>query len=143
MSLVENSPIFQNYPWTLNGVNVGVTQYLDAFQRSNFWEGMQDAGNHYHTLLTYTVAEPLMLPLRYASPTIAAEVRAGWRPPARTREVRDQRMAQLHGSRPSDVSILSHEMAEWLNDPGEFNLAPPWGNIGEVTGCRRDLEAIL
>ena len=77
MSLVENSPIFQNYPWTLNGVDVGVTQYLDAFQRSNFWERMQDAGNHYHTLLTYTVAEPLMLPLSYASPTPAAGVRAG------------------------------------------------------------------
>ena len=34
MSLVENSPVFQNQPWTLNGVNVGTTQYIDAFQRS-------------------------------------------------------------------------------------------------------------
>ena len=32
MSLVENSPIFQNYSWTLNGVDVGVTQYIDAFR---------------------------------------------------------------------------------------------------------------
>ena len=42
MSLVENSPIFQNYPWTLNGVDVGVTQYIDAFQRSNFGNYLLD-----------------------------------------------------------------------------------------------------
>jgi len=60
MSLVENSPIFQNYPWTLNNVDVGVTQYPDAFQRANFWNYVQNA-NDYHTLLTYTVGEPLTL----------------------------------------------------------------------------------
>ena len=48
--------------------------------------------------------------------------------------------ARTNGSGPFDVSILSHEIAEWLNDPGGFNSVPPWGNIGEVTGCRRDLE---
>ncbi len=54
LSLVENSPIFQNYPWTLNGVDMGVTQYLDVFQRANFWSYAQNA-NEYHTLLAYTV----------------------------------------------------------------------------------------
>jgi len=214
MSLVENSPIFEKYPWTLNGVNVGVTQYLDAFQRSNFWKGIQDAGNHYHTLLTYTVAEPLTLPLSYASPTPAAKVRAGvatsctnpegsgstngaayqgvvdykaledamtnyiashqitpnqfpifilynvmysqngllylggyhfseapypqvLKSPGQTYAMANFR---TNGSGPFDVSILSHEIAEWLNDPGGFNAVPPWGNIGEVSGCRRDLE---
>jgi len=77
MSLVENSPIFQSYPWTLNGVDVGVTQYLDAFQRSNFWEAIREAGTNYHTLLSYTIAEPVTLQLSYASPTPAAEIRAG------------------------------------------------------------------
>src|SRR5215469_6634917 len=71
MSIVENSPIFQNYPWTLNGINVGVTQYIDAFQRSNFWRYLQNE-NGYHTLLTYAVAEPLLLPLSYSSATLAA-----------------------------------------------------------------------
>jgi hypothetical protein len=47
---------------------------------------------------------------------------------------------RTNGSGPFDVSILSHEIAEWLNDPGGFNLVPPWGNIGEVTGCKRYLE---
>jgi hypothetical protein len=214
MSLVENSPIFQNYPWTLNGVDVGVTQYLDAFQRSNFWEGLQDAGNHYHTLLTYTVAEPLTLQLSYSSPTPAAEVRAGVTttctnpegsgstngaayqgvvdynvlenamtgyiashkitpnqfpifilydvmysqngllylggyhfseapyPQVLTFPGQTYAMANFrtNGSGPFDVSILSHEIAEWLDDPGGFNAVPPWGNIGEVMGCRRYLE---
>lgn len=214
MSLVENSPIFQNYPWTLNGVDVGMTQYLDAFQRSNFWEGVQEAENHVHTLLTYTVGEPLRLPLSYSSPTAAAGIRTGVTttctnpggsgstngaayqgvvdydvleramagyiashqitpnqfpifilynvmysqngsfylggyhfseapyPQVLTSPGQTYAMANFrtNGSGPFDVSILSHEIAEWLNDPGGFNMVPPWGNIGEVTGCKRYLE---
>ena len=214
MALVENSPIFHNYPWTLNGVDVGVTQYLDAFQRSNFWEAIQQAGINYHTLLTYTVAEPLTLQLSYASPTPAAEIRAGVTtscanpggsgstngaayqgivdfrvlenamisyiashqitpnqfpifilynvmysdnglfylggyhfseapyPQVLTSPGQTFAMANFrtNGSGPFDVSILSHEIAEWLNDPGGYNLVPAWGNIGEVTGCKRYLE---
>jgi hypothetical protein len=213
LSLVENSPIFQNYPWTLNGVDMGVTQYLDAFQRSNFWNYAQNA-NEYHTLLTYTVGEPLILSQSYASPTLAAEVRTGvatsctnpggsgsvnggayqgivdyyvleaamtdyiashhLKPnqlpifilynvmysqngllylggyhfseasyplalvsPGQTYVVANFR---TNGSGPLDVSILSHEIGEWLNDPGGFNAVPPWGNIGEITGCKRNLE---
>ena len=47
---------------------------------------------------------------------------------------------RTNGSGPFDVSILSHEIAEWLDDPGGFNAVPPWGNIGEVTGCKQELE---
>ena len=42
---------------------------------------------------------------------------------------------RTNGSGPFDVSILSHEIAEWVNDPGGFNAVPPWGNIGEVTAA--------
>jgi hypothetical protein len=214
MSLVESSPIFQARPWTLNGVDVGVTQYPDAFQRSNFWEAAQEAGNNYHTLLSDSVAEPLTLQLSYASPTPAAEIRAGMAtsctnpggsgstngaayqgivdfkvledamtgyiashqitpkqfpifilynvmysqnglfylggyhfseasyPQVLTAPGQTYAMANFrtNGSGPFDVSILSHEIAEWLNDPGGFNSVPPWGNIGPVTGCRQGLE---
>ena len=34
-----------------------------------------------------------------------------------------------------DVSILSHEILEWVNDPHVANLVPEWGNIGQVGGC--------
>jgi hypothetical protein len=39
-----------------------------------------------------------------------------------------------------DVSVLSHEIAEWMDDPLGTNPTPPWGNIGEVTGCQSNLE---
>lgn len=213
MSLVENSPVFRNYPWTLNGVDLGKTQYIDAFQRANFWTAVQ-GGNDFHILLTYEVGEPLRLPLSYSSPTPAAEVRvgvattcanpggpgstnaAGYQgtvdynlledemagyiashhikpdhlpifilynvgysqngslflggyhfseasyPEVLTSPGQTYVMANFrtNGSAPFDVSILSHEIAEWLDDPGGFNAVPPWGNIGEVTGCRRALE---
>src|SRR5690348_6197026 len=32
-ALVTNSPIFNNAPYTINGVNIGTTQFGDAFQR--------------------------------------------------------------------------------------------------------------
>ena len=214
MSLVENSPLFQNRPWTLNGVDVGVTQYIDAFQRSNFWEYLRNTGNGWHILLTYTVGEPLMLSLSYAAATTAAEVRTGvatsctnpggsgstnggayigivdyvtlenaminyiaahgitpnqlpifilynveysenglfylggyhfsetFYPDALTSPGQTFIMANFrtNSSGPYDVSILSHEIAEWVNDPGGFNGAPPWGNVGEVTGCKQALE---
>jgi hypothetical protein len=214
MSLVENSPIFQSYPWKLNGVDVGTTQYIDAFQRSNFWRYVQNSGNEYHTLLTYTIGEPLVLPLSYSSATAAAEVRvgvsssctnpggsgstngAGYQgivdydvlesamigyiashhitpdhlpifilynvmysqngafylggyhfseapyPQALTSPGQTFIVANFrkNGAGPFDVSILSHEIAEWVNDPGGFNAVPAWGNIGEVTGCKRYLE---
>jgi hypothetical protein len=213
MSLVENSPIFQNYPWALNGVNVGVTQYIDAFQRSNFWSSLEN-GNAYHTLLTYSAGPPLRLALSYSSPSLDAEVRTGvatncanpggsgstngaayqgivdfttledamtgyialhhikpdrfpvfilynvmysqngllylggyhfseapypevLMSPGQTYAMANFR---TNGTGPFDVSILSHEIAEWLDDPGGFNGSPAWGNIGEVTGCKRSLE---
>lgn len=40
----------------------------------------------------------------------------------------------------SDVSILSHEVAEWLADPDGLNPTPPWGHIGQVSGCQANLE---
>ena len=34
-----------------------------------------------------------------------------------------------------DISVLSHEILEWVNDPYLANLVPEWGNIGQVGGC--------
>jgi hypothetical protein len=214
ISLIENSPIFQNRPWTLNGVDVGVTQYIDAFQRSNFWTYAEANGNDYHILLTPTVAEPLSLSLSYSAPTLAAEVRVGVATSCTNSEgsgstngagydgivdynVLDSAMRtyisthnitpdqfpvfilynvmysqnasiflggyhfsealypqslnspgqtyamanfRTNNTGPYDVSILSHEIAEWVNDPGGYNGVPAWGNIGEVTGCKFNLE---
>ena len=40
----------------------------------------------------------------------------------------------------SDISALSHEVAEWQNDPYTNNPTPSWGNIGQVSGCQKNLE---
>ena len=39
-----------------------------------------------------------------------------------------------------DVSVLSHEVSEWVNDPFTVNPTKPWGNIGQVSGCQNNLE---
>jgi hypothetical protein len=39
-----------------------------------------------------------------------------------------------------DSAVLSHEVAEWVNDPYTVNPAPPWGNVGQVQGCQANLE---
>lgn len=51
--------------------------------------------------------------------------------------------AQLGLAFPGDVvniGPMSHEFAEWLDDPYIDNATPPWGNIGQVTGCQPILE---
>src|ERR1700719_345393 len=54
LSVVQNSPIFQTTDWVMNGVDVGTAQYIDGFQRANFWNKVSVAGNSYHNPLTVT-----------------------------------------------------------------------------------------
>ena len=39
-----------------------------------------------------------------------------------------------------DISDLSHELAETVNDPTITNYAPQWGHVGQVTGCQKTFE---
>ncbi len=50
-TLFKQSPIFAKAPFTLNGVNVGKGQYIDEFQRANFWTPISANGKLYHTNL--------------------------------------------------------------------------------------------
>jgi hypothetical protein len=45
-----------------------------------------------------------------------------------------------HFTADPDVSVLSHEVAEWMNDPLVNNPTKPWGHIGQVSGCQSNLE---
>jgi len=45
----------------------------------------------------------------------------------------------LLGFNVADISILSHELGEWMDDPIN-NQVPSWGHIGQVTGCQSNLE---
>src|SRR5262249_25653839 len=41
----------------------------------------------------------------------------------------------------NDSTVLSHELAEWADDPNTSNPAPAWGDTGQVTGaCQNNLE---
>jgi hypothetical protein len=40
----------------------------------------------------------------------------------------------------SDASIASHEIGEWMDDPLAYNDTPPWGNVGQVSGCQSNWE---
>jgi len=51
--IITNSPVFtNNTSWTMNGVNVGTTQYEDANVRAEFWSLV--SGSNYHLLLSET-----------------------------------------------------------------------------------------
>ena len=57
MTLILNSPLIGEPNRTINGVNVGVAQYVDGFQRANFWAKV--GGTPYHTMFS---TSPTVLP---------------------------------------------------------------------------------
>ena len=54
--------------------------------------------------------------------------------PVQTFSVSDYETTRLFGPG-QDISALSHEVGEWMDDPLGNNFVPSWGNIGQVTGC--------
>jgi len=53
------SPLFKKSSFSVNGVNVGKTAYIDAFQRANFWNFVGSTAPNYHIKL-----KPKVLPLQ-------------------------------------------------------------------------------
>lgn len=39
-----------------------------------------------------------------------------------------------------DISVLTHELSEWIFDPYGSNPTPNWGGIGQESGCQNNLE---
>jgi hypothetical protein len=39
-----------------------------------------------------------------------------------------------------DTDIMAHEVNEWQDDPLGNNATPPWGKVGQVSGCQGNLE---
>ncbi len=40
----------------------------------------------------------------------------------------------------ANISIVAHELGEWLDDPLVTNRTPAWGGIGQVSGCQKSWE---
>jgi len=51
LNLIEQSPLFTPAAFSFGGVNVGTTQYVDAFMRGNFWNILGSNQSAYHVLL--------------------------------------------------------------------------------------------
>ena len=49
---VKNSPLIKKVTFTPGGTNVGTTQYIDAFQRANFWRDVSTTSPNYHVLFS-------------------------------------------------------------------------------------------
>ena len=206
VDVITGSPIFTppTAPWVMSGVNVGTGQYIDAFQRAEFWSLV--AGTPYHLVLNQSTlpAQALSFNSTQGTNYVASSLKAGGCgnvgvinintldaavqaiitgplsglintgtfPIFLTHNV----VAALSGHSifsqccalgyhsglnvganfqvyspfsldtsgvfgNQDVSTLSHEMAEAVNDPLTNNPTPPWGGIGQVQGgCQGNLE---
>jgi hypothetical protein len=60
--------------------------------------------------------------------------------PVQTYGVADYDTTGAFGSSVNDVSAMSHEVGEWMDDPTTNNPTKPWGHIGQVSGCQANLE---
>ena len=61
ITLMLQSPIFQSETFVFGPTDVGTTQYVDAFQRGNFWQFV--GGTGYHTILNPQLMPPVRLDL--------------------------------------------------------------------------------
>lgn len=66
LAQVQGSPILQPSLYSMNGINVGTGQYVDAYQRANFFEAnVSVTGDSYHTTLgpvTTLAAQTINIP---------------------------------------------------------------------------------
>jgi hypothetical protein len=51
LNITRNSPLLLHINWTQGGTNVGTTQYIDAFQRAEFWNFVGTTAKNYHVFL--------------------------------------------------------------------------------------------
>lgn len=67
LQLFMRSPQVQKTDFTFGGVDVGKTQYLDAFQRAEYWTGSPNGGSGVsantgeHTLLQFRILDPIVV----------------------------------------------------------------------------------
>jgi hypothetical protein len=201
-SLALASPLLNDHAYTVGGKNIGNTQYVDFFQRANFYEYTKPGSTNpkYHVLLTQSNSStnPLTVTVTVKGfpidsepcgevglieynqwdsllqgtifPELAADgVTAKTFPIFEFYNVVMYNETEsnccilgYHGNFTNagafqtyavsnfdtsgaftgsfDISGMSHEIAEWMNDPTGTNPTPAWGHIGQVSGCQSNLE---
>jgi hypothetical protein len=56
---VQNSPLLKNFPFVSGTTNVGTTQYIDAYQRANFWNSVSSVSPEYHVRFSPISTKPV------------------------------------------------------------------------------------
>jgi hypothetical protein len=198
----KNSPLFKSLSYTLGGTAAGTGQYVDIFQRANYWADTKPTGINpgYHVTLGLTVLPAVTIKVpdadaasvgttscgnhlvgavdyswldNYLRSTVLPSLKARGVGPTTfpiflmdnvvqylgdptqccvlgyhdafqaTGGVQTYAVAMYdNGVIPAlpDVTALSHEVAEWMDDPFGDNPTEPWGHIGQVQGCQGNLE---
>jgi hypothetical protein len=200
LTRTQNSPIFVAQSWKFGGTPVGTGQYIDAFQRAEFYSQTKPTGINpgYHVNLALKTHAPLALhvptadaaetttkcgthklgavEINYLDTQIQQYITTTLGSAATTtfplfvldnvvefigdtssccvlgyhNAMTNAGHFQSYGvsmydnsgdfAGAGDTSIMAHEVGEWMNDPVGINPTPPWGNIGQVSGCQNNLE---
>jgi hypothetical protein len=69
LKLFQQSPIFQSYDISVGGVDMGHTQYIDAFQRAEFYNLLKNPDNYQVLLNPVTTLQPIIIKVPAASGT--------------------------------------------------------------------------
>jgi hypothetical protein len=79
VNLALSSPLFHDVPFAPGGTDVGTTQYIDAFQRANFWSAVSTVSPDYHVRLSPTVAplQTILVPRSLGTVQAGACARVG------------------------------------------------------------------
>ena len=114
--------------------------WWDSFLTSTLLPSLRAQGVTESTLPIFLLRDVVMLRQVTATAASSAITRSRARPSGRqTYAVGDyESSGRFIGS--TDISPLSHEVAERLDDPFGANPTKPWGNIGQVAGCQSNLE---
>ncbi len=195
VQLTKDSPIFKSSTFTPGGTKVGHTQYVDAFQRANFWNEVATISPKYHVKLkspkilpTQVVSVPgasvqvfsgpcgnyavvdfafyitTLLSLRPTLPEVTPNVLAivltynvFLTDPSTPGETilgfhyaldfgqGTQTLISAAYDDPgifdgdADITTLSHEVGEWMDDPLANNPTPGW-LAGQAVMCQSTLE---
>jgi len=188
----QNSPLTQNVPLTMEGVNVGTTQFINGFRRAEFWLaiggsaayqnpinftyrplvsiagapiavqqapcpsgttslGILPANQLRQFLETYLIPQLNLNPQTFVlflvhnivqadGPGVDLGFHGAVGSPVQTYAIADWNTTSAFPGA-EDASVASHEIAEWMDDPLVTNLTPPWGYVGQVSGCVSTWEA--
>jgi hypothetical protein len=200
--MVAQSPLFQNVNYTAGGIDVGTSQFIDLFQRANFWNPYIQTNNpNYHLLFKATQAPAYTITVKANATAFSCNTGApgalasvdintfdpniiqgqllpdltskGLIDPSKipvflsynviyggalgyhfiwqsssTAPVQvygvsaylDVGGPPVGGTIPPDIEVLTHETAEFTDDPFVNNKTPAWGHTGQVDGCQANLE---